>query len=412
MLQERLEQKRYVLDEIEVGQSAEFSVTVTDRDVETFAQLSGDYSDLHMNAEFARRTRFRDRCAHGMLSLTSVSTLVGMCLPGANAVLLAIDASFLAPVRIGDSLGVRGTAVAKSLTTRVIKLRFELTNLSTRQRTCEGHAEVFVGPPPRRGLTMRELEQLDLDIDFTGKTVVVTGASRGVGELTAKVFAEKGANVVVNYRLGQQDAAAIVRDITDHGRRAIAVRADVTILEEVQAMFSEAVGAFGGIDVLVNNAVRDATPVPFEQLTWDSLQQDIDVVVKGAFLCCQAALPHLVQRGGSIVNVSTIYTEAPVPHLVSYVAAKSALVGMTRALAVEFAERNVRVNLVTPSIMPTDLTATLSERAFKRLADGSPMKRTCEPIDVAKAILMLASSYARYTTGHQLMVTGGALPLW
>lgn len=412
MLTAPLEQASYTLEEIQVGQSSEFDLLIEEKDVEAFAQLSGDFSDLHMSPEAARRSRFRARAAHGMLPLSAVSALVGMRLPGKNAILLAIEAAFSRPVRLGDRLCVSGRVVSKSVTTRIIRLQFLITNRITSQRITEGTAEVYVAAPPQKGVTMAQLQELDLNLDFTGKTVLITGASRGIGETTAKLFAHKGANVIVNYRTGKADAEAIVAQMARAGHRALAVRADVSIPAEVEGMVRSALAAFDRIDVLVNNAVRDATAVPLEELTWETLQQDIDVTLKGAFLCCKAVLaPMLAQGGGCIVNVSTVYTEAPVPHLASYITSKSGLVGFSRALAVELASRNIRVNLVTPGVTPTDLTHTLSDQAFKRLAEENPMKRTCQPLDVAKAILMLASPYTQYMTGQQVMVTGGAAPL-
>lgn len=403
--------QHYTLEEITIGQCAEFDLVVDAHDVDVFANLSGDFSLLHMNDEFARRSRFRGRVVHGMLPLTAVSTLVGMALPGRQALLLGTEASFMAPVRIGDKLHVAGTVIAKSTGTRIIKIQAQITNPATGQLITEATVDVFVNPPPTKGVTMAELRDLDLDLDFTGKTVLITGASRGIGEVTAKLFAHKGANVVVNYRLGKQDAEAIVREMTEDGHQAIAVQADVTNLREVTALVEQTLASFHRIDVLVNNAVRDATPVDFDQLTWDAVQQDIDVIVKGTLHCCQAVLPIMLkQEGGAIVNVSTLYTEAPVPRLAGYITAKSGLVGLTRALAAEYAGRNIQINLVNPSLTPTDLTAGLSDQALKRLAEQSPMKRLCRPLDIAKAIVVLASPYAQFTTGQQLMVTGGSPP--
>lgn len=406
-----LTQQQYTLEDLRVGQQATFDTVVETQDLDAFARLSGDRSDLHMNEEFARRSRFRGRVAHGLLPFTAVSTLVGMCLPGRQALLLGVSASFLAPARIGDVLRVTGTIASKSLSTRIVTLKVQITQQTTGQLITEGTAEVLVTRPPNRGVTMRELHHLNGDLDFTGKTVLVTGASRGIGEATAKLFAKKGANVAVNYRLGKEDAEAIVREITEDGHQAIAVQADITNPREVAALVERTLASFHRLDVLVNNAVRDAAPVDFGQLTWDAVQQDIDVIVKGTFQCCQAVLPIMLkQNGGAIVNVSTLYTEAPVPRLAGYITAKSGLVGLTRALAAEYAGRNIQINLVSPSLTPTDLTASLSDQALKRLAEQNPMKRLCQPLDIAKAIVVLASPYAQFTTGQQLMVTGGSPP--
>jgi len=412
MLTGSLDQKSHTLEELQVGQSAEFDLLIEEKDVQGFAQLSGDFSDLHMDPEAARRSRFRERVVHGMLPMTAISALIGMRLPGRNAILLSVEVSFGAPVRLGDRLRVSGRVVSKSAATRIIKLQVLITSLTTSQQITEGTVEVYVAAPPKKGVTMSELQDLDLNLDFTGKTVLITGASRGIGETTAKLFAHKGANVVVNYLSGKSDAETVVSEITKTGRKAIAVKADVSNPAEVEALVRSALAAFKRVDVLVNNAVRDAVPVRFEELTWETMQQDMDVTLKGAFLCCKAVLPHmLAQGGGCIINVSTIFTEAPVPNFVRYITSKSSLVGLSRALSVEFAGRNIRVNLVTPGVTPTDLTNTLSDQAFKRLAEENPMKRTCQPLDVAKAILMLASPYTQYMTGQQVMVTGGSPPL-
>ena len=404
-------QQHYTFEDIEVGRCAEFDLVIDEQDVASFANLSGDFSELHMDEEFARRSRFRGRIVHGMLPLSAVSALVGMYLPGRHATLLALEADFRSPVRIGDRLQVSGKVLTKSASTRILKLQVVMTNQTTGQRVTEGKVEVLVDPPPKKGVMMAELNRLDLDLNFSDKTVLVTGASRGIGEATAKLFAQRGANVVVNYHVGQRDAEAIVSEIKQHGHQAIAVHADVTNRSEVDAMVHAAIRAFKRVDVLVNNAVRDATPTKFEELTWEAMQQDFDVVIKGAFNCCQAVIPSMLEQGGgSIINISTIFVESPIPHHVRYITSKSGLIGLTRALATEFAARNIRVNLVTPSITPTDLTAPLSDQTFKRLAEETPMKRTCQPLDVAKAIVMLASPYAQYTTGQQMMVTGGAPP--
>jgi 3-oxoacyl-[acyl-carrier protein] reductase len=244
-----------------------------------------------------------------------------------------------------------------------------------------------------------------------GRTILVTGASRGIGETTAKLLALHGARVVVNYHRGADDARRVVDEIAAHGGEAIAVAADVADERQVRAMVEEARRRFGAIDVLVNNAARDFRPIPFLQLSWDEVQRDLDVIVKGAFLCCQAVLPLMLENGGGkIINISTVATDDPPPDQAKYVMAKSALVGLTRSLSIEFAARNIQVNLVVPNFVETDFVAHIQDGFRKKMAQETPMRRHASPVDVARAVAFLASAHSSFTTGQKLMVTGGGAP--
>ncbi len=149
----------------------------------------------------------------------------------------------------------------------------------------------------------------------------------------------------------------------------------------------------------------------FLETPWSKVQEDIDVMVKGAFLLMQGVLPLFIEQGGGkVVNVSTLATEVPPAMHSKYVIAKSALVGLTRAVAVEYAAQNVQVNLVAPSLIETDFTRGFSSVELARMKSTSPMKRLATPQDVADAIVFLASPRSAYTTGQQLMVTGGLAP--
>jgi 3-oxoacyl-[acyl-carrier protein] reductase len=165
------------------------------------------------------------------------------------------------------------------------------------------------------------------------------------------------------------------------------------------------------VDVLVNNAARDYRPVPFLNLRWEDVDADLAVIVRGAFLCCQRVIPHMLARGGGrIVNVASVATDDPPPDQAKYVMAKSALVGLTRSLSIEFASRNILVNMVSPSFVETDFVAHVQEGFRSRIAQDTPMRRLASPIDVARAIAFLASPLASFTTGQKIMVTGGGAP--
>lgn len=346
-----------------------------------------------------------------LLAVLAFSTLVGMRLPGESATFLEFTADVAEPVRIGADYGLAGTVTHASRATSILKTRVSVAPAGGGEAAIEGKVVALVNPPRRPIRTIADLKASALDPGLRDKVVLITGASRGIGETMAKLFALVGSKVVVNYRRGQADAERIVKEIVDEGGTAIAVRADVTDSEQVREMVRTAVDRFGGVDVLVNNAVRDFRSIAYDDLGWDEMQGDLDVTVKGAFNCCKAVTPHMLERGGGkIVNVSSVYADDPPPDQLKYVVSKAALDGLTRGLSVEFAERNIQVNAVVPSFVDTDIASHIYDAIRSKKAQESPMKRNATPEDVAQAVVFLASSFSSYMTGQRVMVTGGGAP--
>jgi 3-oxoacyl-[acyl-carrier protein] reductase len=258
---------------------------------------------------------------------------------------------------------------------------------------------------------IKDIKASAMEMGLKDKVVLITGSSRGIGETIAKLLALYGAWIIVNFHRGKDDADRIVQEIQAEGGNAIAIQADVTRIEQVRRMVAEAKNRYGVIHVLVNNAVRDFRPIPFLNLTWDEIQLDLDVIAKGAFHCCRKVIPLMLEAGGGkIINIASVAVDNPPPDQAKYVLAKSALVGLTRSLSVEFAARNIQVNLVVPSFVDTDLVSHIQEGFRKKIAQDSPMQRHASPVEVAQAVLFLASSHASFTTGQKIMVTGGGAP--
>ncbi|MCE4614613.1 MAG: 3-oxoacyl-ACP reductase FabG [Desulfurococcales archaeon] len=240
--------------------------------------------------------------------------------------------------------------------------------------------------------------------DLKGKTALVTGSSRGIGAATVLAFAKRGANIVINYNTSKEKALETAAKAKEYGVEAIVVKADVGDWEEAGKLVDEAVNAFEGIDYLVNNAGIFELK-PFIETRPDDWYRMLKTHVLGAMNVTRRALPYM-RKGGGIVNISSIVgvKPSPGPGRVSYSTAKAALVGFTISLAVELADKGIRVNAVAPGLTLTEMVVkgipNLDERAKK-----IPVKRIGTPGEIAEAIVFMAIH--PYITGEVLVVSGG-----
>jgi NAD(P)-dependent dehydrogenase (short-subunit alcohol dehydrogenase family) len=246
-------------------------------------------------------------------------------------------------------------------------------------------------------------------LDLGGQTVVVTGAGSGLGRSIARRFAEAGADVVVHYGSSEAGAARVVQEIEGLGRRALAVRADVTEPEDVERLFASA-AKLGGVDLLVCNAGIYPTR-PFLQLSVEEWDEMLDVNLRGSFLCGQAAARLMVEqgRGGSIVNVTSISGVNPAADHAHYNASKAGLELLTQSMAAELGPHGIRVNAVAPGLIWSETVEEDWPDGVARWRARAPLERLGEPDDVADACLFLASPAARWITGASLRVDGGVM---
>jgi 3-oxoacyl-[acyl-carrier protein] reductase len=238
------------------------------------------------------------------------------------------------------------------------------------------------------------------------KVALVTGASQGIGRATSLALAEAGAKVAVAAR-NTEKLASLVAEITAANGEALAVPMDVADGAQVKSGFQQLLAKFGKLDILVNNAAitRDTLALRMKLEDWDAV---LRTNLTGAHLCIQQALGAMLkQRAGRIINISSVVAETGNAGQANYVASKAGLIGLTRAIAVEVASRNITVNAVAPGFIVTPMTDVLSQEIKDKMKSLIPLGRMGADRDIAAAIVFLASDEAGYITGQVLDVNGG-----
>jgi 3-oxoacyl-[acyl-carrier protein] reductase len=238
------------------------------------------------------------------------------------------------------------------------------------------------------------------------RVALVTGASQGIGRATAIALAAAGAKVACAARNAEK-LALVAREIGDLGSEAIAIQMDVANGEQVKSGFAKAIEKFGKLDILVNNAAltRDTLAMRMKPDDWDAV---LRTNLTGAHLCIQQALGFMMRaRYGRIINVTSVVAQTGNQGQANYVAAKAGLIGLTRAIAMEYSSRNITVNAVAPGFITTPMTDPLPQAVKDAMLARVPLRRMGTDAEIAAAIVYLASDEAGYVTGHTLNVNGG-----
>ena len=251
-------------------------------------------------------------------------------------------------------------------------------------------------------------------MNFQGKVVLVTGASRGIGAAISRAFAKEGAFVIVNYLQNEEMAEKVASECIELGGDGWAIQGDVTSEAAVNRMIEQVALEAGKIDVVVNNAFKSFQFDPENrklawELKWEDYQAQIDGAVRSTHYMCQAVIPIMKKQSqGSIINMISNLVERPIVPYHEYNTAKTALLGYSRNLAAELGAFGIRVNCVAPGLVyPTDASRTTKEELKEIIIAQTPLKRIATPDDISGPVMFLASDWSQFMTGQTLYVDGG-----
>ncbi len=239
------------------------------------------------------------------------------------------------------------------------------------------------------------------------KTVLITGGTRGIGKETAKIYAKKGYNLVLNYVSDKTNVEEIRKQMSELGSEVLIVKADVSKADEVDKMIEQAIEKFKKIDVLVNNAgiTKDGLLLRMSEEDFDKV---VEINLKGTYLVTKAVIKYMMkQKQGSIINLTSVVGVTGNAGQCNYAASKAGVIGFTKSVAKEVASRQIRVNAVAPGFIKTDMTEVLQDDIKEKINEQIPLKRMGEASEVAKLIYFLGSEDSSYITGQVINVDGG-----
>lgn len=387
-------------ESIKIGDKAEIKHKITKNDIDKFVDLTGDDNRLHVDSDYASKTSFKKPVAHGMLSASFISTIIGTKIPGDGALWFSQSLEFHLPVRIGDHITIKAEVIKKTSRTNSIELSTDIFN-QNKEKVTSGIAKVKI------------IEQLvskkDIKLNFSEKnTALVIGGTGGIGKATCLQLARDGFKVAIHYNKNIDEAKKIKKKIIEMKGEAIIVSADITNINETEILITDVIRKFKKISVLANCSTSHLPNIDFNSLEWNDIKVQLDINILGTFNLLKNVIPNMIENNyGKIINITTQATEKTTSEWSHYITAKSALNGFSKALALELAPKGIRINLVSPGMTNTDLVANLPEKTRLLSAAQTPLRRIANPEDIANAISFLASNKSDYLTGETIRVNGG-----
>lgn len=388
---------------IKVGDKAEITHKITQKDVVNFVNLTGDDNRIHTDHEFALNTSFKKPVVHGMLGASFISTIIGTKIPGDGALWYSQNIEFIQPIRIGDTLTITAEVVNKIARTKTIELQTDIYN-QNKSKVTTGTAKVKIVEKNKKSSYKKET--------INTNTVLVLGGTGGIGSAACLQLAKNGFNVAIHYHKNKNRAEILKRNIVKIGQKSVVVTGDLYNEKDIGEMKIQSERIIGKISVIVNCATIPIPSIKFSDLEWDNLQSHFDTNIKISFNLLKTFVPEWeINKFGKFIGLTTLYTEQFKSELLGYITGKNALNGFVKAAAFELAPKGIRLNLVSPGMVDTPLIADVPEKTRLLSAAQTPLRSLASPYDVASVITFLASDNSNYLTGETIRVNGGQFML-
>lgn len=389
-------------EDIQIGTKESLTHKITQDDVEKFVDLTGDDNRLHIDKDYAAKTSFKKPVVHGMIGASFISTIIGTKLPGDGALWFSQTLEFLLPARVGDTISVYAEVIKKNDRERIVELNVEIHN-QNRQVITRGVSKVKV--------VEQEIKENSVVSEIPEhKKALILGATGGLGSATCIQLAKDGFDLILHYNNNDEKAISLLNEVKSYNREAFICKADMNINQDVEDLVDFSIRKFGNVDVFVNCAATPIPPIKITDLLWSDFTDHIELNLRVNLQVIKKILPQMVtNRYGKIVTLGTVYTDKPNLNLIHYITAKAALEGFTKSLALELAPKGINVNMVSPSVISTDLTADIPEKVKLMTIAQTPLRRLALSEDVAGAISFLVGEQSSFLAGENIRLNGGQI---
>ncbi|MFL2597105.1 MAG: SDR family oxidoreductase [Flavobacteriaceae bacterium] len=391
-------------NQIFIGLKKELKHTITLDDLEKFVELTGDDNRLHVDKDFASKTKFKHPVVHGMLGASFISTIIGTKLPGDGALWFSQNMEFILPVRIDDTITVRAEVIKMEDKDKIVHISTEIFN-QKKQIVVRGVAKVKI--------VEQEIEKKKVEVKGTKqKNALIIGATGGIGTSITKALANAGYNIAIHYNSNKEKAYQLKSVIKEKGSYSRIYKCDIVNEIEVNEMCDEVISNFKHLDLLVNCSTERIIPISFERLEWKDVEAHLINQIKGNFNLSKALGGTLKSQGfGKLITLNSQYLDTPLTDWLHYITGKGALHGFTKALSQELAPFGIQVNSISPGLTDTDIVAEMPEKLKMLTIAKTPLRRIAEPEDIANLVVFLASDKANFFSGETFRLNGGQFML-